>query len=1186
MGTDFELLDAFVRNRSEDAFKTLLDRHLKLVYGAALRQVNNPDMAQDIAQAVFFILARKALSVNKKRIPLIAWLLTVTRYAVINELNRQRAQARHEREAAAMKTQSASAVDSEALSSIIDEAMNRLSGSDRTAIAAYYLENRNLREVGDVLAVSEDAAQKRVSRALDRLKVILARRGIVCTADALEASLHQYGAVAVPPMLLAAVLSGALGHSAVSGAGSLIARQVLKKMLLAKVKIVVLSAAVAGVAAAPTVPLVYHALSGHSATITTPLPSPAPIPTAYTVIDLTPAGLSQASAMGIWGNQQVGIAYNDASTQHAMLWLGTAASVVDLNPNGFLISAAYATNGRQQVGYGRDQAGQFHALQWNGSAAKYADLNPDGFAASQIYDISGGQEVGDGVIPDGSGGVSTHAMLWIDKTNQDFQAMMKADGAVEELEINVHGLHVDKYIIDLNPKGFSESEAQATDGFQQVGYGTPVGSTPIGIGLTSLPQQAGNVRMGQIKVNGGTVMAKLTLYAEHALLWSGSAVSVVDLNPKGFISSEARGISGLQQVGYGTNRTGPEMEHALLWTHGSAASVVDLNPNGFISSQACATNGRQQVGFGNTTSNNSQHALLWNSSANNFVDLNQFLPAGFIQAMAISINAQGEIVGEAVDGSGNWHAIEWVPASEAARVSIQPDDSDVYIMGLVERPGVWPIGRKTNIFTLSQALTNAGIKKTSNNLIVTLIHRPDNVPESQEIFTLQDLAKDDDILLQNNDIVNVSNAAPNALPADIVAAWEKAGAQSGWMDSQGNWYLSTDGQPGEVPAFRFKQWTPWILFQLPEPNQNFGLDLESTNITNSGLKELAGFTQLLALNLGYDQVTDAGLKELDSLTQLQVLVLGGNQVTGAGMKELAGLAQLNYLDLSFTHATDSGLNGLADLTQLQTLDLNNTYVTDTGLKELSGLTQLQTLDLDYDANVTDAGLNELASLTQLQTLSLRNTSVTDAGLIALTGLTQLQTLNLDGLHMTDVGLKELANMKQLQLLSFFATPVTDANLKELAGLKQLQTLDLGKTQVTDVGLQQLAGFTKLQMLVLGGTQITDSGLKELAGLTQLQMLFLDNTHVTDSGLRELAGLTQLIELSLQRTQVTDAGLKELAGLSKLQVLDLDMTSVTDSGLKELTGLTQLQELSLTDTKVTNTGVAELQKALPNLQIIR
>jgi internalin A len=179
----------------------------------------------------------------------------------------------------------------------------------------------------------------------------------------------------------------------------------------------------------------------------------------------------------------------------------------------------------------------------------------------------------------------------------------------------------------------------------------------------------------------------------------------------------------------------------------------------------------------------------------------------------------------------------------------------------------------------------------------------------------------------------VSAAQP--LPADINTAWENAGAIPGWMGIQaGVWVRQATGQSGEVPAFRFNQWSPGVIPQLPQPQERFGLDLTKTEITDFGLEELSGFTW-----------------------QLRILDLANTQVSDAGLPELAVLNHLESLDLEHTQVTN--LNGLAGFTQLQTLYLGSTRVTDTGLKELTPLRQLQTLDLD-NTYVTDAGLEQLA----------------------------------------------------------------------------------------------------------------------------------------------------------------------------------------------------------------------------------
>ena len=93
--------------------------------------------------------------------------------------------------------------------------------------------------------------------------------------------------------------------------------------------------------------------------------------------------------------------------------------------------------------------------------------------------------------------------------------------------------------------------------------------------------------------------------------------------------------------------------------------MVDLNPSGFEWSGAYGTNGGQQVGWGETKENH-DHALLWSGTAASAVDLNQFLPAGFTDSYAESIDAQGNIVGCAHDNAGNCHAILWQPVPEPA----------------------------------------------------------------------------------------------------------------------------------------------------------------------------------------------------------------------------------------------------------------------------------------------------------------------------------------------------------------------------------------------------------------------------------------------------------------------------------------------------------------------------------------
>jgi hypothetical protein len=75
-------------------------------------------------------------------------------------------------------------------------------------------------------------------------------------------------------------------------------------------------------------------------------------------------------------------------------------------------------------------------------------------------------------------------------------------------------------------------------------------------------------------------------------------------------------------------------------------------------------------------------------------------------------------------------------------------------------------------------------------------------------------------------------------------------------------------------------------------------------------------------------------------------------------------------------------------------------------------------------------------------------------------------------------------------------------------------------------------------------------------------------------------------LCLTGTGVTDVGLQYVTGLTRLEELDLSYTKVTDAGFDNFRELTRLKELWLHDTQVTDAGVAELQKALPNVKILR
>ena len=148
---DIELLREYAEHDSEIAFAKLVERHVNLVYSVALRGVGNAHAAQEISQAVFIILARKAKSFSPKTI-FSGWLYQTTRLTAANYLRTEIRRQKREQEAFMQSTLNES--ESEAwlhIAPILDDAISKLGAKDRDAIVLRFFENKNLSEVGAVL---------------------------------------------------------------------------------------------------------------------------------------------------------------------------------------------------------------------------------------------------------------------------------------------------------------------------------------------------------------------------------------------------------------------------------------------------------------------------------------------------------------------------------------------------------------------------------------------------------------------------------------------------------------------------------------------------------------------------------------------------------------------------------------------------------------------------------------------------------------------------------------------------------------------------------------------------------------------------------------------------------------------------------------------------------------------------
>jgi RNA polymerase sigma factor (sigma-70 family) len=232
-----EQLREYSANRSEDAFRALIDQYVGLVYSSCWRQLRDRHLAEDATQAVFVLLSQKAAALRPSSLS--GWLLTTSRYtcARIQKTELRR----HRRETAvAMQQIDASDHANSELLGLLDEGISHLRAADREAIALRYLQGQSLGQVGQTLGISEDAARKRVERCVDKLRGFFTRKGI--TTAALPAILGQcHRSAALGPEVQASITHGIL-QACHGGAGAAPAVVALAKgtqmmMRLARLKI-------------------------------------------------------------------------------------------------------------------------------------------------------------------------------------------------------------------------------------------------------------------------------------------------------------------------------------------------------------------------------------------------------------------------------------------------------------------------------------------------------------------------------------------------------------------------------------------------------------------------------------------------------------------------------------------------------------------------------------------------------------------------------------------------------------------------------------------------------------------------------------------------------------------------------------------------------------------------------------
>ncbi len=343
---------------------------------------------------------------------------------------------------------------------------------------------------------------------------------------------------------------------------------------------------------------------------------------AYVATDLTPAAYSDGQATGVVPGSQGGFATN--GTEHAMLWSGSSIAFVDMNPTSPTVAAnsdIFAVTPHFQVGQATFGSTQQAAI-WSGTANSFAAL-PSG-SGFTVLEAHGAAETADGpvVVGFGTNSGNSKAVLWT---------------KISPFTFGLTDLHSSLGTIG----SYDFSFARATDGVTIAGQAFTTGS-----------------------ISSPT--------AGHAIVWNVASPHVAtDINGT-FANSDARGVSGSEVVGYASD-VGPV--HAILWNHVGAAYVpTDLNPVGAEMSLAYGTNGSAQVGLAVVDATGDGHAFLWTESGSTVTgtDLQASLDSSiFVSSQALGIADNGDIVGLAMDTSGNSHAILWtVSTPEPASLGV------------------------------------------------------------------------------------------------------------------------------------------------------------------------------------------------------------------------------------------------------------------------------------------------------------------------------------------------------------------------------------------------------------------------------------------------------------------------------------------------------------------------------------
>ena len=245
---DRQLLQRFVRDNSQEAFSALTARYLNLVYAVCRREIGDADAAEDVTQAVFLVLARKAPSLGRN-VVLSGWLFQTARFAAKNARLQAHRRAAYEQKAAEAVMEQQTETEDEhwaEIEPLLNQSLAALKAGEREGVLLRFFQDATFAEVGTSLGLSEDAARKRVTRSLDKMRQFFTKQGVIVPALALPVLLTAHAAKAAPAACqtgIAKLTAGVLGgHTTAALTGShayQLLEGTLKAMKLVQLKLAV-----------------------------------------------------------------------------------------------------------------------------------------------------------------------------------------------------------------------------------------------------------------------------------------------------------------------------------------------------------------------------------------------------------------------------------------------------------------------------------------------------------------------------------------------------------------------------------------------------------------------------------------------------------------------------------------------------------------------------------------------------------------------------------------------------------------------------------------------------------------------------------------------------------------------------------------------------------------------------------